>query len=646
MTAEATSQVNFNILIVDNDRLYSSGCKEFLESCGFHVYEAYSVANARALLNNLWLHLVIVDVRLTNDNDPKDKSGLELAKEIAPTLPTLILTRYPDIDDVRSAMKATVAGKSAVYDYIEKKKPLYELLSSIKELIGQQAKFNLSLRLDWRAYDRYLLASLIEPDLSPDLIPNRTAELEDLFRKLYPLPKDSLRFRRELWHDAGRVALAVFASGEKTMPESSIVVCGQKSVVEAEACKFEEHRPTIIQDETASEGIQHTIHYAAIKYVLSTPDLDSLHNLAQLYQTAADKTFLAAVDRLFDETLQAWHSDKNKPIHLEADLPVNALSMNDQDRKSFERRYLAVEKQLFPMGFKVSRSHGKIGLKLGGRSLTYADPLQGLAEISARASLDLAVTAPGNIRGETVLTDDGSHVWLTDFAGAGLVPVGWNAANLEAAVRFDWLDSPDLARRFELESSLVNSDFVSPDTHDLDPACKKAAHAIAGIRKRYSANPNNELPHYQTLVLIQAVQRLMDFDPSIPLTNQEAARMGQVWLALTLLCDKFQRAEDLPQQPLSTEVKLKDRLARTFLVGNIEKTLEPKPFSLLVYFLENPGRVCTRKELIEKGLKGEYDDEYLYSLVGKIRKAIGDDARHPAHLVTIADSGYRFDPNP
>ncbi len=74
-----------------------------------------------------------------------------------------------------------------------------------------------------------------------------------------------------------------------------------------------------------------------------------------------------------------------------------------------------------------------------------------------------------------------------------------------------------------------------------------------------------------------------------------------------------------------------------------ELHLRQRPFEVLVYFLQNRDRLVTKEELIENVWKvSAITDDALVKSVVEIRKAIGDDSRHPRFLKTVPKIGYRF----
>lgn len=73
------------------------------------------------------------------------------------------------------------------------------------------------------------------------------------------------------------------------------------------------------------------------------------------------------------------------------------------------------------------------------------------------------------------------------------------------------------------------------------------------------------------------------------------------------------------------------------------RILEPRAFDLLIYLLENRGRVVEKDELFERVWKRSFvTDSALTQEIRQIRQAIGDDAGAPRYIETVPKRGYRF----
>lgn len=123
------------ILMADNDPDFLETRREFLEKDGYEVVTAFSPFEAQEKLRQEDIDLAVIDIRLLNDDDEKDVSGLELAKNIGRSLPTLILTGYPAVEYVRQALRFQVNGVPVARDFIAKDEGPKALLTAIRSAL-------------------------------------------------------------------------------------------------------------------------------------------------------------------------------------------------------------------------------------------------------------------------------------------------------------------------------------------------------------------------------------------------------------------------------------------------------------------------------------------------------------------------------
>lgn len=77
--------------------------------------------------------------------------------------------------------------------------------------------------------------------------------------------------------------------------------------------------------------------------------------------------------------------------------------------------------------------------------------------------------------------------------------------------------------------------------------------------------------------------------------------------------------------------------------GSEVQRVEPKVAEVLVYLARRAGQVVSRDELLGAVWPGVVvGDDALTQAIIKLRKALGDDARHPAYVETLAKRGYRL----
>jgi len=75
-----------------------------------------------------------------------------------------------------------------------------------------------------------------------------------------------------------------------------------------------------------------------------------------------------------------------------------------------------------------------------------------------------------------------------------------------------------------------------------------------------------------------------------------------------------------------------------------EIELTPTEFNLLVYFMENTGKVLSHQHILHNVWGQEYgsEAEYLRVYIGRLRQKIERDPANPKYLLTERGIGYSF----
>ena len=77
--------------------------------------------------------------------------------------------------------------------------------------------------------------------------------------------------------------------------------------------------------------------------------------------------------------------------------------------------------------------------------------------------------------------------------------------------------------------------------------------------------------------------------------------------------------------------------------GAAQIALPPKPFAILHYLVENPGRLITHDELLDELWPETYvQPQVLRTYMLELRKVLGDDADSPRFIQTVPKKGYCF----
>jgi len=129
------------ILLVDNSTDYRLSLKSLLELEGYEVLTASSPSEAKDLIKEIPIHLIITDLRVTDDNDQDDISGLKFANDVAPTIPILLNTAFPTIDIARRALQSRSQSPIAL-DFVSKTSGPRAILDSVERVFQNIIRIN------------------------------------------------------------------------------------------------------------------------------------------------------------------------------------------------------------------------------------------------------------------------------------------------------------------------------------------------------------------------------------------------------------------------------------------------------------------------------------------------------------------------
>jgi len=157
------------ILIADNSADYRKSLLMRLKLEGYTIAEAESVEQAITALADTKPDVALIDLRLTDDDDTNDMSGLEVAKTARDMdIPCIIITAFPSVDATRLALRSRGAEPLAV-DFVAKSSGPEALLDTIRAVLSTRdepqatnSKVSLTLdlkqRLVWRGNEALSLS--------------------------------------------------------------------------------------------------------------------------------------------------------------------------------------------------------------------------------------------------------------------------------------------------------------------------------------------------------------------------------------------------------------------------------------------------------------------------------------------------------
>ena len=129
---------NTTILIVDNRKDILETRSNLLRDAGYEVIESYTPQEAKKQFESQKIDLAIIDIRLVEDEDKSDESGLMLADMLPRQIPKIILTDFPSYSLIR-----IILGKQSTWNYtnISSKYNSDTLLAEVEEPMENSKNF-------------------------------------------------------------------------------------------------------------------------------------------------------------------------------------------------------------------------------------------------------------------------------------------------------------------------------------------------------------------------------------------------------------------------------------------------------------------------------------------------------------------------
>lgn len=178
-----TDETNpIRVLVVENDPLWRSDHKRNLHRWGYQPFVVEGdgeqlLAATRAVARQTRSQLALVDMRLVDDTNRDDISGLELVAALQPTVAIIV----SGSDDRQKVVNALLKYKAI--NFVGKEDGPEALKSAIAEAIDQHAIGGRHLAIFWPPG---LSAAAICDQMFPDQPDIPADEIDDLIRRLFP----------------------------------------------------------------------------------------------------------------------------------------------------------------------------------------------------------------------------------------------------------------------------------------------------------------------------------------------------------------------------------------------------------------------------------------------------------------------------
>lgn len=524
------------ILFIDNEPLKIGAYVRRLRELGYTVGVITELEAAEAALASEWWHLVIVDLRMVDEQDRNDFSGLDLLSRHAddPAVCRLVFTSYPTYESMREALVGGPGKLPAAVDFLSKLDPLEKNLKRIQDAIEHRAGINWDLQTVFEGPPTFIgmydWLRLNAPEKAIDIPSIEAAgeELDDLWGKLFPNQRKIVVYPFLPGRGNTLVSLVKpYTSGAESLV---VVKYGWRKEVRQENANY--HRwvePYAGSFTTQLRTLQETLHFAGIKYSLVGGTVTEAKRFSDFYRANSYQEVIETVEHLFTQVCGPWFSQPERRSK-------GGLDRAYRDRMQLDRHDR--REQLFQHLNELAANAENMGFRAEGDGLNQVFDLSD-GVIIERKTLENWIYTPeivlpnamkdllgefpeslshGDLNGSNILVDlETRHAWIIDFYHTGYGYRLRDFAELESCIALDLQKQTNLSVLLRFEELLASQqdwdqDLPLPDDLEtrFDQALVKALKVIVSIRRHARQwQHNGDLCRYYLALFYEAVLRLV-----------------------------------------------------------------------------------------------------------------------------------------
>ena len=451
-----------------------------IEDAGYSTCAASSREEALKLLNTLHIHVAVLDIRL-DESDEDNQDGILLMREIAdkyPSVVTIMLTGYANLDLVTSALQPNRQGISPAFGFLRKENEMMELPDFIQRAFKSRIKINESLIInDTQAYVERMAENVRFSSLP---IPNQAMiieEIHEVFKKLF-FECERIQIQPIKQGFSGAIVFRVIPwYQEKGQGESMVVKIGETKTIKSEEQNYKEHIEGIVGGHRTPKAIE-VAHIKSLSGILYTfIGLDYIQDFASFYSEASREDLDSIIDNLYLKTCFPWrheHGLYKSGFNLKA-FYIDHLHLYAKKLKTLEQEYTNKDSVLFKVNEAFYLESHKI-----------INPISYIDKANFHSNCFFS-TIHGDLTGHNVIIDHHLDTWLIDFATTkSQGHVLQDFASLENYIRLLMIKSEDLNLLYLWEKSLFKGNLIeisSSSDYLVGVEFEKAAHVIQRIRQ-------------------------------------------------------------------------------------------------------------------------------------------------------------------
>ena len=653
------------ILFVDNKEEFLDVHARLLEYRGYKVIRATSSAEAINQMQQFNVHLAILDIRLEDDDDPQDISGLTLAENSSYRyLPKIILTAYPSWKYAEMALGAGLKGMQVV-EMAAKADGTNRILDAVDQAFADHVPINWSLII--RSNDTSLLTiphlvTSIAPTLENEQLSLHAAEIQEVLARLF-LDHDQIALEQIILRLPDRVWFTVSAFARQKEERQYLVTIGKRPLLSTDQSRFNELVPQNNSHYPLTRWHGETSHYAAYAAVLpGSNDLDKVTTLIDFYQHHPLEQVSGIINQLFEVILTPWYQDNRS---WEAEKGISQLYEKwlrsidrAQTETDLEPRIQSICKQALSLGLAhLDHSQQRLTLHLPQQDpVILPNPLLALTQSQFQTTEPVLYgIAHGKLDGTAVLADDQENCWLINFAHVNRGPLLQDFVCLEAAIKYDMLITLGFEERYEMETRMLQNSSLSETIppENIAPETAKALETIALVRK-WAAITGINPAHYRLGLILHTLGRLLSYQLDVRHTRRELMPYLHALVSAAMIHQQLLAPSrpNLPSQALYG-LWIDEEKQEAWVEGQ-PKNLTSQEFELLYYLYQHSGESCSRDMIVKDVFGIEYEPDWsekqrrdfsdprINSAISRLRKKIEPDPSQPKYIASVWGSGYKL----
>jgi CheY-like chemotaxis protein len=482
------------LLIVENRQDLLKSSAKLLKARGYDVLTASNAGDALEIVRNKWVHLVVIDARLDDDEDETDESGILLALHRAMDIyPRIIYTGF--FKDATAELVAKHSGSMPARIRITSKleKDPEVLASNLLKIVdnaftpkskGGTGDVGINFEqepLKAPVTSVYLVGLLKNPPVDDEILLTWAHEMEDLLGKAFP-DNESLVTGLLTQGKSGSFVLVVTPMKDGYEEASLILKCGLFRRIHAELANYEEHvrwNPSwaaTLNDDTHNPT--ETLHLACLKYRIAGAGgkIANTISFAEFYrQNTSIKVITETIERLFMETMDRWYS----PVaRHKSEMQRSIFSFYEERALSTSRNYSNISDphQLWsaleqyvsstlanaPASVKIEKRGTRLHWQFDDRFLDWPDPYIYISGLRSNQNgtglfpLEYEMCrCHGDLHAENLRIDLNKQVWMIDFEYTGWGPILQDPVELESSIRFTLLRERQLDALLKFEETFA-----------------------------------------------------------------------------------------------------------------------------------------------------------------------------------------------